>query len=173
MHAVYVVCCVLCVVCVVCVVCCAGICSACCVLLAVCCVLLYILCVLCAALAVCCACCVLRLSIYILCAIRHYIYCALRLYIYCVLRHYMPCCYILRLYIYCAARKQIVASARKSGRKFTRLYRKSRLRNLIRQKLCSCVKKLPPTRQKAAETLQRCKEKVVSAPKNDQNFTAA
>ena len=68
-------------------------------------------------------------------------------------------------------RKIKVVYAPKSGRNFTRLYRKSRLRNLIRQKLYSGVKKKSFPRQKTTKTLQPRKIKVVYAPKSGKNFT--
>ena len=84
-----------------------------------------------------------------------------------------------------------------SGRKFTRVYRKSRLHakkrqklyksgqtertesaNRVRnrkkrQKLYSGVKKKSDTSEKAAKTVQPCKEKVGCAPKNGRKFTRA
>ena len=124
--------------------------------LAVCCAG-YVLRLLCAVLATCCDCCVLRccvirLSIYILCAIRHYMPCC---YIYCA-------CYVLcwlcasSLYIYCVQFVTICL-----------------LRTQSRQKLCSCVKKKPPTRLNPAETVQPRKRKVGYARNPGRNFTAA
>ncbi|MFU0528187.1 hypothetical protein ACMZ7Q_02155 [Gardnerella vaginalis] len=84
--------------------------------------------------------------------------------------------------------------ARKSGRKFTGTHSLCRFPARFRQKVYTGVKFRSDTRQKtaktlhecvqkartesaepeeAAETLQRCKEKVGYAPKNGRNFTGA
>ena len=63
--------------------------------------------------------------------------------------------------------------APKSGRNFTAVRSLCRLRTKIRQKLCSGVKKLPPTREKTAKTLHTRAVYAASQPNSDQNFTAA
>lgn len=86
--------------------------------------------------------------------------CILHCCIPCEIRHYMPC------YIYCAARKQVVASARKSDRNCAVVYRKGRLRNLIRQKLYSRVQKKSFARKKKSGQMHSR----TSAPQNPKVF---
>ena len=77
--------------------------------------------------------------------------------------------YASSIYILCAEK---VVSALESGRKFTRVYRKSRLRTKKRQKLYSCAQFMPFPNQIPTETVQPCKVQVACAAKKNRGRCA-
>ena len=105
-----------------------------------------------AVLAVCCAGCALRLYIYTVCNSSLY---AVLLYILCLLCAVLAVRFV-SIYIYCVQFVTICL-----------------LRTQSRQKLCSCVKKKPPTRLNPAETVQPRKRKVGYARNPGRNCAAA
>ena len=93
--------------------------------------------------------------------------CVLRCCIPCEIRHYMPCCYMIRLYILCASSLYAVLLYILCSTQACH-----RVRKKIRQKLYTRAQFMPLPSQIPAETLQRCKIKLVYAPKSGRNFTA-